>query len=119
MMVGWLEAVAGFLRRVRGVGAAVDEGVAAFFDRVEDTQCSQAVGHLLGGPALDRGCLSELGGVEEFGQAGREQARGVVRAGDADALLDRDEPAAGHDPAVLSERPPWSVDAELVLVGEE
>jgi len=73
----------------------------------------------LGGPALDRGCLGELGGVEEYGQAGREQTRGVVGAGDAEALLDRDKTAAGHDPAVSAERLPVSVDAELVLVGEE
>jgi hypothetical protein len=65
------------------------------------------VGHLLGEPALDRGCLGELGGV------------GIVGAGDPEALLDRDEPAAGHDPAMPPERPPVSIDAELVLVGEE
>ena len=84
--------------------AAVDDGVAAFACRVEDAQCSQAVGHLLGEPALDCGCLGELGGVEEFGQAGREQAGGIVGVGDAEALLDRDKPAAGHDPAVPAER---------------
>lgn len=104
---------------MRGVGAAVDDGVAAFSCRVEDAHCSQAVGHLLGGPALDRGCLGELRCVEEFGQAGREQAGGIVRAADASALLDRDEPAACHNPAVPSERLPGPVDAELVLVGEE
>ncbi len=75
--------------------------------------------HLLGEPALDCSCLGELGGVEELGQAGREQAGGIVGAGDADALLDRDEPALGHDPAVSAERLPLAVDAKLVLVGEE
>jgi hypothetical protein len=101
------------------VDAAVDDGVAAFAGRVEDAQCSQAVGHLLGEPALDRGCLGELGGVEELGQAGREQPGGIVGAGDAEALLDRDEPAAGHDPAVPPERALGSIEAELVLVGEQ
>ena len=97
----------------------MDDGVAAFACRLEDAQCSQAVGHLLGSPALDCGCLGELGGVEEYGQAGREQTRGVVGTGDAEALLDRDKPTTGHDPAVSAERLPGSVDAELVLVGEE
>jgi hypothetical protein len=73
----------------------------------------------LGEPALDCGCLGELGGVEAFGQAGREQPRGVVGAGDAEALLDRDKSTTGDDPAVSAERLPVSVDAELVLVGEE
>ncbi len=101
------------------VGPAVDDGVAASSCRVEDAHRSQAVGHLLGEPALDCGCLGELGGVEELGQAGREQAGGLVGASDPDGLLDRDKPAAGDDPAAPSERPPLSVDAELVLVGEE
>jgi hypothetical protein len=35
----------------------------------------------LGEPTLDCGCLGEFGGVEEFGQAGREQTRGFVGAG--------------------------------------
>src|SRR5207247_8722946 len=65
------------------------------------------------------GCLGELGGVEELGEAGREQTRGIVGAGDAEALLDREKSTAGHDPAVPAERLPGSVDAELVLVGEE
>ncbi len=63
----------------------MDDGVAAFACLVEDAHCSQAVGHLLGEPALDRGCLGELGGVEELGQAGWEQVGGIVGAGDADA----------------------------------
>jgi hypothetical protein len=94
-------------------------GVAAFACLVEDAQCSQAVGHLLGEPALDGGCLGELGGVEELGQAGREQVGGIVGAGDADAPFDRDQPAAGHDPAVPAECLPLAVDAKLVLVGED
>jgi len=73
----------------------------------------------LGEPALDCGCFGELGGVEEFGQAGREQTCGIVGAGDADALLDRDKSTTRHDPSVSAERLPVSVDAELVLVGEE
>lgn len=101
------------------VGSQVDDGVAAFACRLEDAQCSQAVGHPLGEPALDCGCLGELGGVEEFGQAGREQTRGLVRAADADPLLDRDKSTAGHDPSVPAIRLPVSVDAELVLVGKQ
>ncbi len=73
----------------------------------------------MGESALDCGRLGELGGVEEFGEAGWEQAGGIVGAGDADALLDRDKPAAGDDPAVPSERLPVSIDAKLVFVGEE
>ncbi len=45
------------------VGPAVDDGVAASSCRLEDAHRSQAVGHLLGEPALDCGCLGELGGV--------------------------------------------------------
>jgi hypothetical protein len=56
---------------------------------------------------------------KELGQIGREQAGGIVGAGDADAPLDRDQPAAGHDPAVSAERLPLAVDAKLVLVGKD
>jgi hypothetical protein len=35
------------------VNAVVEDGVAAFACGVEDAHCSQAVGHLLGEPALD------------------------------------------------------------------
>jgi hypothetical protein len=106
--------------RVRCVGSAVDDGVAAFAGGVEDAHSSQAVGHLLGESAFDCGCLGELSGVEEFREAGWEQqAGGLVGTGDSDGLLDGDQAAAGDDPAVPSERSPVSVDAELVLVGEQ
>jgi hypothetical protein len=103
----------------RSLDSAVDDGVAAFARRLEDAHCSQAVGHLLGKPALDRGCLGELGGVEQLGQAGREQAGGIVRAADADAFFDRDQPPAGHDPAMPAGCLPLAVDAKLVLVAED
>jgi hypothetical protein len=45
--------------RPRCLDAAVDEGVAAFPCRLDDADCSQAIGHLLGEPALDRGCLGK------------------------------------------------------------
>jgi hypothetical protein len=109
----------GSLRSARSLDSAVDDGVAAFACRLEDADCSQAVGHLLGEPPLDRGCLGELGGVKELGQAGREQAGGIARAGDADALFYRDQPAAGHDPAMPAESLSLAVDAKLVLVGED
>src|SRR5712691_968150 len=57
------------LWRVGCLDVAVDDGVAAFACLVEDAHCAHAVGHLLGESALDRGCLGELGGVEELWQA--------------------------------------------------
>jgi PPOX class probable F420-dependent enzyme len=56
----------------RCLDVAVDDRVAAFPSCLEDAECAQAASHLLGEPALDSGCLGELSGVEELGQAGRE-----------------------------------------------
>src|SRR5439155_26819442 len=109
----------GSLWRARCLDAAVDDGVSAFACLVEDAHCAQAVGHLLGEPALDRGCLGELGGVEDLGQAGRKRAGGSIWAGDAYAPFDRDEPAPVHDPAVPAECLALAVDAKLGLVGED
>ena len=94
-------------RRARfgGRGLSVDDCVAALSGRVEDAHRSEAVGHLLGEAAVDRGGVGELGGVEERGQVGWKQAGGIVWAGEADALLDRDESAPGDDPAAAPERP--------------
>src|SRR5436190_34868 len=48
----------------RRIDAAVDQGIATFACGIEHAHCSQAVGHLLGEPSLECGCLGELGGVE-------------------------------------------------------
>ena len=98
---------------------SVDDCVAAFSGRVEDAHRSEAVGHLLGEAPVDRGGVGELGCVEERRQVRWEQAGCIVGAGEADAILDRDESAPDDDPAVAPERPAVVGDAQLVLVGEE
>jgi hypothetical protein len=45
--------------------------------------------------------------------------RAASSAGEADAILDRDESAPDDDPAAAPERPAVVEDAQLVLVGEE
>src|SRR2546430_9325911 len=102
------------LRRAR-----VEDGAAPLARSVEPGYGPQAVGHLLREPALDPSSLRKLGGVEELGQREREQRRGVGGRGEQPTLLDGDQPAAGHDPAAPTERLPGTVDAELVLVGED
>lgn len=97
----------------------MDDGAAPLARSVEHAHCPQAVGHLLGEPALDPRRLRKLGGVEELGQRQREQPRGVGGRGEQPALFDGDQPAAGHDPAAPTERLPGTVEAELVLVGED
>src|SRR6266852_2816724 len=97
----------------------MDDGAAPLARRVEHAHCPQAVGHLLGEPALDPRRLRKLGGVEDLGQRQREQPRGVGGPGEQPALFDGDQPAAGHDPAAPTDRLTGTVDAELVLVGED
>src|SRR6266446_7322929 len=99
--------------------APVEDGAAPLARSVEHGHCPQAVSHLLREPALDPSGLRKLGGVEELGQREREQRRGVGGRGEQATLLDGDQPAAGHDPAPPTERLPGTVDAELVLVGED
>jgi hypothetical protein len=58
--------------RVRSAGASLrrapmDDGAAPLARRLERAHCPQAVGHLLGEPALDPRRLRQLGGVEELG----------------------------------------------------
>jgi len=50
----------------------MDDGAAPLVCNVEHAHCPQAVGHLLGEPALDPRRLRQLGGVEELGQRQRE-----------------------------------------------
>jgi len=91
------------------------DGAAPLARIVEHAHCLQAVGHLLGEPALDPRRLRKLGGVEEFGQRQREQARGVSGRGEQPALFDG-RPAGGRSrPAAPTERLPGTVDAEVVL----
>src|SRR5881409_3634611 len=61
----------GSLWRAWCLDAAVDDGVSAFACLVEDAHCAQAVGHLLGEPALDRGCLGKLGGSRRAASSGQ------------------------------------------------
>jgi hypothetical protein len=97
----------------------VDDGVAALSGRVQDAHRPEAVGHLLGEAPLDRGGVGELGCVEERRQVPWKQAGCIVGAGEADAILDRDESAPDDDPAAAPVRPAVLGDAQLVLVGEE
>jgi hypothetical protein len=64
----------------------MDDGAAPLARSVEHAHCPQAVGHLLGEPALDPRRLRKLGGVEELGQRQREQPRGVGGRGEQPAL---------------------------------
>jgi hypothetical protein len=91
----WFTCSCARARRARfgGRGQSVDDCVAALSGRVQDAHRSEAVGHLLGKAALDRGGVGELGRVEERGQVPRKQAGCIVWAGDADAILVRDESA--------------------------
>jgi len=102
-----------------GRGLSVDDCVAALSRRVQDAHRSETEGHLLGEAAFDRGGVGELGRVEQRGQVPRKQAGCIVWAGNADALLDRDESAPDDNPAAAPERTAVAVDAQLVLVGKE
>jgi hypothetical protein len=73
----------------------------------------------LGEAPVDRGGVGELGCVEERRQVPWKQAGCIVGAGEADAVLDRDESAPDDDPAAPPERPAVVGGAQLVLVGEE
>jgi hypothetical protein len=97
----------------------VDDCVAALSGRVQDAHRPEAVGHLLGEAPVDRGGVGELGCVEERRQVPWKQAGCIVGAGEAEAILDRDESAPDDDPAAAPERPAGAGDAQLVLVGEE
>ena len=97
----------------------MDDCVAALSGRVQDAHRPEAVGHLLGEAPVDRGGVGELGCVEERRQVPWKQAGCIVGAGEADAILDRDESAPDDDPAAAPERPAVLGDAQLVLVGEE
>jgi len=69
----------------------MDDGAAPLARGVEHAHCPQAVGHLLGEPALDPRRLRKLGGVEELGQRQREQPRGVGGRGDPEQAHRKDD----------------------------